>query len=415
MVLGGGGRESALAWKLAQSSQCGKLFVLPGNGGTSDYNVESNINIDDFESIAGFCDANRIDLVVVGPEQPLIDGISNVLESRGVAVFGPKAEAAQLEGSKSFAKAFMHQYKIPTASARKFDQSSIAEGLDFIRHQEPPVVLKADGLAAGKGVLIEQDIKSALLSFEQMLSGKFGKASQTVLIEQFLQGREFSVFALTDGRDYRILPVSKDYKRIGEGDTGLNTGGMGAVSPVPFVDKELMDKVEQRIVRPTIEGLSKEKMDYRGVIFFGLIEVDGEPYVIEYNCRFGDPETEVVLPRLKSDLLSHLMACCKNQLAQEKIELSEKACSTVILASGGYPGPYEKGKQIHLPGEEKNVFVFHAGTKRQGNELLTNGGRVIAVTAMADDYQKALEKSYGHIEHISFDKMYYRKDIGRDL
>ncbi|HKK87326.1 MAG TPA: phosphoribosylamine--glycine ligase [Saprospiraceae bacterium] len=415
LVLGGGGRESALAWKLRQSPKCGELFVLPGNGGTEAFKPDEEVKDDDFESIAQFCKDRSIDLVVVGPEQPLIDGISNYLEQKGIAVFGPQSEAAQLEGSKSYAKAFMQRYQIPTASARKFDHSSIIEGMDFIREQEPPVVLKADGLAAGKGVLIEKDIKSALFSFEEMLGGKFGDASNSVLVEQFLDGKEFSVFALTDGQDYRILPVSKDYKRVGEGDKGLNTGGMGAVSPVPFVDEQLMKKVEDRIVRPTIEGLSNEKMDYRGVLFFGLIAVKGEPYVIEYNCRFGDPETEVVLPLIDSDLLSHLMACSKKTLSREVIRLSGRACTTIVLASGGYPGPYEKGKVIDLPSTQEDIVIFQAGTRKDEEKLLTNGGRVMAVTAIADDYKAALKKSYNCIQEISFERMYYRKDIGFDL
>lgn len=415
LVLGGGGRESALAWKLTQSPKCGELFVLPGNGGTEVYKPDAEVKADDFESIAQFCKHKSIDLVVVGPEQPLIDGISNYLEPKGIAVFGPQSEAAQLEGSKSYAKDFMHRYQIPTATARKFDQSSILEGIDFIREQEPPVVLKADGLAAGKGVLIEKDIKSALFSFEEMLGGKFGDASNSVLVEQFLDGKEFSVFALTDGKDYRILPVSKDYKRVGEGDRGLNTGGMGAVSPVSFVDDQLMKKVEERIVRPTIEGLINENMDYRGVLFFGLIEVKGEPYAIEYNCRFGDPETEVVLPLIDSDFLSHLMACSKKTLSKEEIILSDKACTTIVLASGGYPGPYEKGKVIHLPPDQEDIVIFQAGTRKNEEQLLTNGGRVMAVTAIADDYKAALKKSYKCIQEIYFEKIYYRKDIGFDL
>lgn len=415
LVLGGGGRESALAWKLSQSPNCGVLYVLPGNGGTEAYTPKVEVDINDFDSIAQFCIEKDIHLVVVGPEQPLIAGIADFLESKGIAVFGPQSKAAQLEGSKSYAKAFMHRYNIPTAKARKFDHSSLSEGLAYIRQQKPPVVLKADGLAAGKGVLIEKDINSALVSFEEMLGGKFGESSSTVLVEQFLDGKEFSLFALTDGEDYRILPVSKDYKRIGEGDKGLNTGGMGAVSPVSFVDDELMKKAEDRIVRPTIEGLKKEEIDYRGVLFFGLIEVKGEPYVIEYNCRFGDPETEVILPRIQSDLLSHLMACNNKMLAKEEISLGDMACTTVVLASGGYPGLYEKGKPIHLPNSEEDVLVFHAGTRRSGQQLLTNGGRVLAVTALAEDYKSALEKSYNHLRKISFDKMNYRKDIGFDL
>jgi phosphoribosylamine--glycine ligase len=415
LILGGGARESALAWKITQSKHCNQLFVYPGNGGLEDYRPTEDLDLKNFSTIEAFASKYHIGCIVVGPEQPLVDGIADFFKDKKIHVFGPSQQAARLEGSKYFAKQFMIRHGIPTASAKKFDHGNVMEGIEFIRMQKPPIVLKADGLAAGKGVVIEKDVKRAIFSFEEMISGKFGEASKEVLIEQFLKGREFSVFALTDGKDYKILPVAKDYKRIGEGDTGLNTGGMGAVSPVSFVDSKLMRKVETQVIQPTIRGIQEEKLDYRGVIFFGLIEVEGNPYVIEYNCRFGDPETQVVLPRIESDLMELILACCETRLGQHEILIKDEACVNVVLASDGYPGPYEKGMPITIHSVVGNTLFFHAGTKVDQNQLVTSGGRVMSITSRASDFKKALEQSYEQIHHVHFDGKYFRKDIGQDL
>ncbi len=419
LILGGGGREHALAWKIRQSHRVKNLFIAPGNGGTS--LLGSNIALDpnDFQSVGQFARREDIDLIIVGPEEPLVRGISDYFKQdpqlAGIRVFGPGRRGALLEGSKAYAKAFMQRYGIPTAAYREFSSDQLEKGRAFLDTQSPPYVLKADGLAAGKGVLILQDREEAKAELEAMLRGKFGEAGSKVVIEEFLSGLEFSVFALTDGKSYQLLPVAKDYKRIGEGDTGLNTGGMGAVSPVAFVDDILLKKVEERIVQPTVRGLEEEGIDYCGFLFFGLIEVRGEPYVIEYNCRMGDPEAEVVLPRLKTDLVDLIRAAFDGDLKEKKPEFEAHAAATVILVSGGYPGAYEKGKAIEISKTETESLIFHAGTREQGQKLLTNGGRVLAVTSLAETFPEALQKSYSTIPHIRFEGMYYRTDIGFDL
>ncbi len=420
LLLGSGGREHALAWKMRQSPLCDKLLIAPGNAGTAGVGKNVPINPNDFEAVAQLVSREDIDLIVVGPEEPLVNGIYDYFKKHPtldrIPVIGPSQQGAMLEGSKAFAKAFMQEFGIPTAAYREFTLDNIDEGIDYIRRQTPPVVLKADGLAAGKGVLICQDIEEAVTEFSAMLQGKFGSASSRVVIEQFLNGIEFSVFVLTDGRDYKILPVAKDYKRVGEGDTGLNTGGMGAVSPVPFVDEALMEKVETRIVKPTIEGIGRRGFAYEGFVFLGLILVGGDPYVIEYNCRLGDPETEAVLPRLQSDLAALFKALAEGRLKDTIIDQDPRAAATVILVSGGYPGDYEKGKLISGLADNGDSLIFHAGTRLdESGVLVTNGGRVIAITSYGDNFRAALAKSNNIAQQIQFEGKYYRRDIGFDL
>ena len=419
LLLGSGGREHALAWKMVQSPKLEKLYVAPGNAGTAEIAENVAIAVNDFQAIADFIAENGIRMLVVGPEDPLVGGIRDFLQADGrlggLLIVGPGKEGALLEGSKDFAKQFMQRYHIPTAGYMTVTRENLAEGMQFLATLKPPYVLKADGLAAGKGVLIIDDLGEAQSELEQMLDGKFGKASARVVIEEFLKGIEISVFAVTDGKGYKILGSAKDYKRVGEGDTGLNTGGMGAVSPVPFADEAFNRKVEERIVCPTVEGLKKEGIDYRGFIFFGLMNVGGEPFVIEYNVRMGDPETEVVMPRLKSDVLELFEAVASGHLEQVDLELDKRFCATVMLVAGGYPGSYEKGNAITGIGRVKDAIVFHAGTKRQDSQVVTNGGRVIAVSAFGDTLCEALKQSYSQVAELDFKDKNYRRDIGQDL
>ena len=420
LILGGGGREHALAWKIKQSPLLQKLYCAPGNAGTATLAQNIDIKPTDFEAVAQKCKALQVDMVVVGPEAPLVNGLVDYFAERPelqkIAVIGPSQKAARLEGSKDFSKQFMQRHGIPTAAHATFTGSEIKEAQQYLAQCRPPYVLKADGLAAGKGVLIIEELQEAQREVEAMLSGKFGEASSSVLIEEFLKGREFSVFALTDGKSYKLLPEAKDYKRIGEGDTGLNTGGMGAISPVPFCDAALMQKVEEKIVKPTIAGLAKENLPYKGFLFFGLIEVQGEPRVIEYNVRLGDPETEVVLPALKSDLLAHLQAVAQQKLKAEKLEVNSGTFTTVMAVSGGYPEAYEKGKKVIGIKEVTEGTVFHAGTSvNEKGEVLTSGGRVLCVTAQGNDKAEALAKSYRGLKTICYDKIYYRSDIAYDV
>ena len=420
LILGSGGREHTFAYKIAQSKKCKQLFVAPGNAGTSEIATNISISVNDFEAIKKCVINNNIKMVIVGPEDPLVNGIADYFlettELKNVMLIGPSKVGALLEGSKERAKEFMMDHQIPTAVYQSFTKESLKEGKLFLETLNPPFVLKADGLAAGKGVLILNNIDEAKNELEDMLSNsKFGVASDTVVIEEFLDGIELSVFVLTDGKNYKILPTAKDYKRIGEGDTGLNTGGMGAISPVPFVDEILMKKIEERIVIPTISGLIKENIDYKGFVFIGLINVNNEPFVIEYNVRMGDPETEVVLPRIKSDLVDLFEATFHQELDKTSIEIDERAATTVMLVSGGYPEAYEKGKLILGIENIQDSIVFHAGTTIKNNKIVTNGGRVLAITSMDLDYKKALKQSYQNIEKLNFDAMNYRKDIGYDL
>ncbi len=421
LLLGSGGREHALALKISQSPLCKQLFIAPGNAGTALCGDNVPIGVGDFPNIEQLVTERNIEMVVVGPEDPLVAGIYDYFQSKEnlkkVNVIGPSKEAAQLEGSKAYAKKFMMRHNIPTAAYREFDADNLAEGLAYIDTQEAPIVLKADGLAAGKGVLILDSKEEAKKELREMIANaKFGKASSRVVIEQFLPGIEFSVFALTDGVSYKILPEAKDYKRIGEGDKGLNTGGMGAVSPVPFYDDVLKQKVEERIIKPTIDGFAKDGLVYKGFVFFGLIRVNGEPFVIEYNCRMGDPETEVVMPRLDSDIVQHFAALGSGTLAVEQIKFNPRAACTVVVASGGYPNEYEKYKAIKgLPAPTDETIVFHSGTKNSGHDIVTNGGRVLAVTSFGKDITEAVSKSNQVIEQIQFDKKYYRKDIGYEF
>ena len=419
LLLGSGGREHALAWKMVQSPKLEKLYVAPGNAGTAEIAENVAIAVNDFQAIADFIAENGIRMLVVGPEDPLVGGIRDFLQADGrlggLLIVGPGKEGALLEGSKDFAKQFMQRYHIPTAGYMTVTRENLAEGMQFLATLKPPYVLKADGLAAGKGVLIIDDLGEARRELEQMLDGKFGKASARVVIEEFLKGIEISVFAVTDGKGYKILGSAKDYKRVGEGDTGLNTGGMGAVSPVPFADEAFNRKVEERIVCPTVEGLKKEGIDYRGFIFFGLMNVGREPFVIEYNVRMGDPETEVVMPRLKSDVLELFEAVASGHLEQVDLELDKRFCTTVMLVAGGYPGSYEKGNAITGIGRVKDAIVFHAGTKRQDSQVVTNGGRVIAVSAFGDTLCEALKQSYSQVAELDFKDKNYRRDIGQDL
>lgn len=417
LLLGSGGRESALARKISESKRCSRLWIAPGNGGTDAYGTNVAMSPLDFDAVKAFVADNAVDMIVVGNEDPLVAGIYDYFENEPVLVVGPSKAAAALEGSKDFAKGFMSRHGIPTAAYNTFTADTLKDGQDFLATLKAPYVLKADGLAAGKGVLIIPDLAEAQAALAEMLAGQFGESSRKVVIEEFLSGIECSVFVLTDGNGgYRILPVAKDYKRVGEGDTGPNTGGMGAVSPVKFADNEFMDKVEQRIILPTVNGLKEEGLTYRGFIFLGLINVDGEPKVIEYNVRMGDPETEVVMPRLASDLVDLLEGCAKGDLADIPAEHDSRAAATVIAVSGGYPGSYPKGKEIKGCLTPADSVVFHAGTKKEADgRLVTSGGRVLAVTSYGTDLEDALAKSYKALEDIHFDGMAFRRDIGRDV
>ncbi|MCO5260298.1 MAG: phosphoribosylamine--glycine ligase [Crocinitomicaceae bacterium] len=420
LLLGSGGREHALAWKIAQSSTLEELFIAPGNAGTKMHGKNVDLQPTDFEAVKKFVIEYAIDMVIVGPEEPMVLGIHDFFlnddEIKHVGVIGPQKEAAQLEGSKDYAKEFMKRHNIPTAKYDTFTAATLEAGYKFLESLPAPYVLKADGLAAGKGVLILDKLDVAKKELKDMLVGaKFGKASSKVVIEQFLKGIELSVFVVTDGDSYKILPEAKDYKRIGEGDTGLNTGGMGAISPVPFADSTFMDKVENQIIIPTIKGLKQDNIPYKGFIFFGLINVKNEPYVIEYNVRMGDPETEVVMPRLKSDLLDLLEGITTNTLSERDIQFDERSCCTVMMVSGGYPEDYEKGKQIFGLNSVSNSIVFHAGTKSDGPAVMTAGGRVLAVTSYGRNLENALDKSYDSIKNIEYEKAYFRRDIGYDV
>jgi phosphoribosylamine--glycine ligase len=420
LILGSGGREHAFAHAIAKSSLCEALFVAPGNAGTAQIAQNLSLSPTDFGAVKQAVLQQQIELVVVGPEAPLVEGICDFFrrdpELAHVLLVGPSSRGATLEGSKEFAKEFMVRHHIPTAAYQSFTRDSLEEGKIFLEQMQPPYVLKADGLAAGKGVLILDSLEAARSELENMLThNKFGNASSKVVIEEFMDGIELSVFVLTDGKDYKILPTAKDYKRIGEGDTGLNTGGMGAVSPAVFADETFMQKVKDRIVIPTVKGIQEEEIDYKGFIFIGLIKVDDDPYVIEYNVRMGDPETEVVLPRIKTDLLKLLKAAASGRLAEENLEIDPRAATTVMLVSGGYPEDYQKGKVIDGLDNTTGVIVYHAGTTSEGDKIKTSGGRVIAVTAMDADYNEALKRCYQNIERIYFDGMNYRTDIGFDL
>ncbi|WP_456463119.1 phosphoribosylamine--glycine ligase [Lutibacter sp.] len=420
LILGSGGREHAFAWKIAQSNLLNKLFIAPGNAGTNKLGVNLDINPTNFDAIKQVVLKNDINLVVVGPEDPLVKGIHNFFlndaKLKNITIIGPQKEAAQLEGSKEFAKKFMIRHNIPTAAYKSFTNKNLEEGYLFLETLNSPYVLKADGLAAGKGVLILKDLQEAQNELKEMLTNqKFGAASNKVVIEEFLDGIELSCFVLTDGESYINLPNAKDYKRIGEGDAGLNTGGMGAVSPVPFANVSFIKKIEDQIIKPTVEGLQKDSIPYKGFIFFGIIKVGDEPKVIEYNCRMGDPETEVVIPRIKSDFLELLIATGNNKLHTKTIEFKKESAATVMLVSGGYPEAYKKGKIIEGIKTIEDSIVFHAGTTVNNNKTVTNGGRVIAITSYGANFKEALKKSYQNIKKISFDKMNYRKDIGFDL
>jgi len=422
LLLGAGGREHALAWKLTQSPKCSKLFIAPGNGGTSQCGQNVAINITDFDAIGRFCLQEQVEMVIVGPEEPLVKGIVDYFKAdeklQQVMIIGPSLHAAQLEGSKAFAKSFMQKYDVPTASYREFDVTTYEEGVRYIHQHSLPVVLKADGLAAGKGVLICQNHIEAGAEFELMIQrNKFGEAGRKVVVEEFLEGIEMSMFVLTDGINYVILPEAKDYKRVGEGDKGLNTGGMGAVSPVPFADDVFMQKIEENIVRPTIEGLQKEGMDYKGFVFIGIIKVGNDPFVIEYNCRLGDPETEVVIPRLKNDLVDLFTSTAQQKLDTVKIDCDDRYACTVMTVSGGYPGEFEKGFEIEGLEEETgpDSVIFHAGTLSAYGAVLTNGGRVFCVTSFGDSVMEAVDKSMEVLQHVRFENMYFRKDIGYEF
>jgi phosphoribosylamine--glycine ligase len=431
LILGSGAREHAFAWKISRSKLLTNLFIAPGNAGTSEFGENISLSLNDFAAIKTACVTHKIEMVFVGPEDPLVNGIYDFFKNDNrlnkIIVIGPSQEAAKLEGSKSYAKAFMQRHNIPTASYKEFNASNYEEGLQYIKNHALPVVLKADGLAAGKGVLICQNHIEAMAEFELMIQqSKFGAAGKKVVVEEFLKGVELSVFALTDGKNFVLLPEAKDYKRVGEGDTGLNTGGMGAVSPVPFAHETFMQKVVEKIIKPTINGIQKEDLEYKGFIFFGLIKVEDEPMVIEYNCRMGDPESEVVLLRLKNDLVELFVSCSKEELNREKIEIDQRCAATIVAVSGGYPGDYEKGKPIDMGylenpesiktiEAEGGIMVFHAGTKKQGDEIVTNGGRVLAVSALSDTIAEAIELSKNILGQIYFEDMYYRADIGYEF
>ena len=420
LILGSGGREHTFAWKIAKSSRCNKLYVAPGNSGTAEIAENINLKVTDFEAVRAVVLSHQIDIVVVGPEDPLVQGIHDYFlnheELNGIAVIGPQKAAAELEGSKEFAKEFMMRHNIPTAAYKSFTRDNVVEGYKFLESLSPPYVLKADGLAAGKGVLILHDLDEAKLELKQMLVGaKFGDASTKVVIEEFLDGIELSCFVLTDGNNYKILPTAKDYKRIGEGDTGLNTGGMGAVSPVPFATPAFLNKIEERIVKPTVFGLQKDNLPYQGFIFIGIIKVGDDPKVIEYNVRMGDPETEVVLPRVKTDMVEIFEAISNKSLDKINIEIDDRAATTVMLVSGGYPEAYERGKEITGLENIKDSIPFHAGSVKSNGEIITSGGRVMAITSYGSTYQEAIERCYKSISKLKFEKMCYRKDIGFDL
>lgn len=419
LVLGSGGREHAIVWKLSQSKKISRIFIAPGNAGTSALGTNLPLDPEDFQAVKKAVQEHSIKMIVVGPEAPLVAGIHDFFLSddslKTIPVIGPDRSAARLEGSKDFAKSFLTRHNIPTAAYKSFDAGNIGEAVDFLKSLKPPYVLKADGLAAGKGVVILDDLESAVSEVNAMIGGKFGTAGSKVVIEQFLKGIELSVFIITDGKSYKLLPEAKDYKRIGAGDTGLNTGGMGAVSPVPFADATFMKKVVNRIIDPTMTGLSEESIVYRGFIFFGLINVDGDPYVIEYNARLGDPESEVIIPRIKSDLMDLFEGVAAGNLADRHLEIDDRNVTTIMLASGGYPGNYEKGKVITGLGTTDNCVVFHAGTKLEGGSVLTAGGRVLAVSSWGSNMQEALAGSYRNASRINFENMYFRPDIGFDL
>ena len=420
LIIGSGGRESAFAYKISQSPKLSKLFIAPGNAGTEQYGENVPLKVTDFEGIADFALKNQVEMIVVGPEEPLVKGIHDFFLSRedlkGIAIVGPQQEGAQLEGSKDFSKEFMIRHNIPTAAFKSFNKENLEEGLAYLDTQKLPIVLKADGLAQGKGVLIIDNYEEAKAELKAMINdSKFGAASDVVVVEEFLKGIELSVFVLTDGNDYKVLPSAKDYKRIGEGDTGLNTGGMGSVSPVPFADQAFLDKVESRIIKPTVDGLKSDNIPYKGFIFIGLMNVDGEPFVIEYNVRMGDPETESVLVRIESDLVDLLEGVAKEDLASRSYTVSNKTAATVMIVSGGYPGNYETGKVITNIENVKESIVFHAGTKLDGQNVLTAGGRVLAVTALEDDLFSALQQATADAGRIFFQGKYFRTDIGFDL
>lgn len=419
LLLGSGGREHAIAWKIMQSDKLEKLFVAPGNAGTDGIAENVNIGVNDFDALAEFALANNVNMIIVGPEDPLVNGIYDFFLNREdlkhIPVIGPSKTGAILEGSKDFAKDFMAKHNIPTPAYLTVTKDNLEEGVNFLTTFEAPYVLKADGLAAGKGVLIIEDLKEAQDSLREMIGGMFGDASAKVVIEEFLRGIELSVFAITDGKDYKIIGAAKDYKRIGEGDTGLNTGGMGAVSPVPFADEIFMKKIEDKIVKPTIDGLYKDGIDYKGFVFFGLFKVGDEPMVIEYNVRMGDPETEVVMPRIKSDVVDLFKAVSEGRLSEVDFQLDDRYCTTVMLVSGGYPEAYAKGKIITNTEDVKDSIVFHAGTKMDNNNVVTNGGRVIAVSAYGNTMDEALEKSFNGANMIDYEGKYFRRDIGLDL
>ena len=420
LIVGSGGREHTFSWKLKQSSKVDNLFVAPGNAGTAAIAENVAIGVSDFEKLGEFALKNDVDMIVVGPEVPLVEGIVDYFKAdeklSGIKLIGPDAKGAALEGSKDFSKNFMGKYSIPTGKAGTFTKGTLAEGLAYLETEKAPYVLKADGLAAGKGVIITESLDEAKATLKEMLDGKFGEASKSVLVEEYLSGIELSVFVLTDGSDYVIFPEAKDYKRIGEGDTGLNTGGMGAVSPVSFANKEFLSKVEEKVVKPTIAGLKEENIDYKGFIFIGLMNVEGEPYVIEYNVRMGDPETEVVLPLIKTDLMDLLEATANGTLSSQTLKIEDKSATTVMLVSGGYPGSYPKGKVMTGFDDTEDVILFHAGTSQnEAGEVVTSGGRVLSITAYGNDKDDALAKAYKAAEKIQFEGKYYRKDIGFDL